>query len=772
MQAFIDYIIGLAPAGETALLVRQKPVVHNGEHLSHADGSSKYTWPAYLPSHRVRPNEAWYANTGSFVVDRFEKGRPSASAANCDFVLVMMLDDVGDPKKAPRTPPLPPTWIMETSAGSFQWGYAFNDQPSKAEYAAAIRAIADAGYSDPGACNPVRNFRLPGSINLKPDKRGFPARLVSFNPEREYALGAICEALGVKPAPPDTVQMPSIRLTDTGTDSVVKWLSDNGFVLGRPNAEGWMGVVCPNKDAHSDGQIEARYRPLTRAFCCLHAHCEHLDSAAYLDWVAGNGGPRVQAGLRDDLMAETMKTALDAIPPQDTMFQDTAADAIAEAQRKELARVEKNDWYQRFVYVTADDCYFDVVTRREISRKSFNALFRHIPCKSIHGGRKIEASICFDENRDRLGRAIDGVTYAAGDTDLVGQDGDVFANRWRDERPAKTAPGDVQMWLDHCKTLVPDKETLEHCFDVMAFKLQNPKVKINHAVLHGGDEGCGKDTMWAPFLWAVTGPELRNRGMLDNDTMNTQWGYQFESEVLILNELKQPEAKDRRSLANKLKPLIAAPPDSLVVNRKGLHPYSMPNRLFVLAFSNDPVPIVLESQDRRWFVIWSDAPRMQAHEANEIWSWYKSVGFGRCARWLYDRDVSNFNPAAAPPVTEYKERLVASGRSASESFLLEHIRMGTGDFAKGVIAGPFHALLDRLQGQAPSGMKLTTAPLYLALKEAGWRDLGLCSKDSNSTKRHVFARRTLANQHGKVKLIEMAEQTDAPKLVVINKKSA
>jgi hypothetical protein len=47
-----------------------------------------------------------------------------------------------------------------------------------------------------------------------------------------------------------------------------------------------------------------------------------------------------------------------------------------------------------------------------------------------------------------------------------------------------------------------------------------------------------------------------------------------------LNELKEPDAKERRALANKLKPIIAAPPEMLTVNRKGLHPYQMANRVF------------------------------------------------------------------------------------------------------------------------------------------------------------------------------------------------
>ena len=73
----------------------------------------------------------------------------------------------------------------------------------------------------------------------------------------------------------------------------------------------------------------------------------------------------------------------------------------------------------------------------------------------------------------------------------------------------------------------------------------------------------------------------------------------------------------------------------LPINRKGLHPYDMVNRMFVLAFSNDPVPISLDSQDRRWFCVWSTAPRMNPETAAAMWRWYKSGGYEAIAHWLH-----------------------------------------------------------------------------------------------------------------------------------------
>ena len=761
MIDFLDYIVGLAPKGETALIVRQTPRLQNGEMQYHADGAPKATFPAFLPTHKRKPDEAWYVNTGSYIIDRFENGKPAAKRENIEYVLFMMLDDIGTKSKLP---PLDPTWIMETSEGSFQWGYAFSEQPDRHAFAAAIKAIAEAGYTDPGATNPVRNCRIPGSVNLKRGRDNFAAKLVEFHPERDYTLDEICAALGVTPEPADTADFKSVKIRDTGMDNVLTWLSDNGMVLSRPNHEGWCGIVCPNNAAHSDGNIEARYKPLDRSFCCYHGHCQELDSRAFLEWVAEKEGPAVTPGLRDELITERMRQLAEKITPTEA-FPDEAAERVREVERKEAGRLEKQEWFDRFAYIQSDDSFFDMVTRREVPRNVFDALFRHVECRSMHGKcPQIRASIYFDERRQQYGApAVLGVTYAPGEGVLVARDGLVYANRWVDHRPdtsgrALVTDDDVSIWLRHCEALVPDGEELDHILDAMAFKVQRPNVKINHAILHGGDEGCGKDTMWAPLLWAVGGPHQYNRSVMENKGLDSQWGYALEAEIVILNELKEPEARERRALANRLKPIIAAPPETLVINRKGLHPYEMVNRLMVLAFTNDPLPLSIPSQDRRWMCVWSHAPRMTPEASDRIWDWYKSGGFEKIATWLRQRDVSAFNPAAAPPVSEWKVNMVEHGMSMSESHMVEMMAKRMGPFARGVVAGPFHKVCDAVAlSMNTTAAKVPQAALLHAFKEAGWIDVGRLASKEYSTKRHIFAEKAVAQRYSKSDLRRMVE---------------
>ena len=765
---FLDYIENLAPEGETALIVRQKPMLDDGQLQFHADGAVKCTWPAYLPKHKRKATESWYGNTASFIKDRFTDGRPSASAANCDYVLVMMLDDIGTKSK---TPPLAPTWIMETSPGSFQWGYAFSEQPTKADFAAAIRAIANAGYTDPGACNPVRNFRLPGSINLKPGRDQFASRLVEFHPEREYSLPDICTALDVTPVEGVGLGPTPIRLQDNGTDDVMTWLSDQGMALRHPNADGWMGVVCPNHAEHTDGNPEGRYHPANRAYCCLHSHCLEFDSQTFLDWVAQEGGPRRAPGLRDELLAQVMTTALAKLPDAG-MFEDNAARIIKDVEikneRREINKLEKADWFERFAYVQEDESFFDLEDRREISRSTFNALFRHIPCRSIHNGGKIEASTCFDENRQSEGaHALVGITYAAGESRIVEREGFTYGNRWRDARPAGIA-GDVTRWLAHVARMIPNDFEREHVLNALAFKVQHPNHKINHAILIGGHPGSGKDTMMAPFFWSIGGKTKQNCSLVKNEDLNSQWGYALECEVMEIAELRQSEARDRRALENALKPVIAAPPELLPINRKGLHPYMALNRVFVVAFSNERAAISIPSNDRRWFCVWSEAGILPEAEALALWQWYQSGGFEAIASYLHTRDVSAFNPSAAPPMTEAKAIMIDQGRSSGESYLVELIERRLSEFASGVVAGPFHALCDRLQLGVAGNQRIYQAALLHALREAGWVDMGRIHSGEFQSKKHIFCAPELSNTH-KSELRRMVEEMPAPAAVRLMK---
>ena len=116
-------------------------------------------------------------------------------------------------------------------------------------------------------------------------------------------------------------------------------------------------------------------------------------------------------------------------------------------------------------------------------------------------------------------------------------------------------------------------------------------------------------------------------------------------------------------------------------------------------------------------------------------------------------------------MTDVKASLVENSMSSAESGIVDMIRNRQGEFSKGVIAGPFHALCDRLQAQMPPGVKVPQAALLHAVQEARWVDVGRVHTAEHATKKHIFAAPEMAKRHSKSDLRRMVEQAAAPKVV-------
>jgi len=151
-----------------------------------------------------------------------------------------------------------------------------------------------------------------------------------------------------------------------------------------------------------------------------------------------------------------------------------------------------------------------------------------------------------------------------------------------------------------------------------------------------------------------------------------------------------------------------------------------------------------------------------------LWSWYKKQGgLQAVGRWLLDRDVSAFNPAAMPPWTDYRTRLIETGRSMAESYVIEQVHKPAPEFAAGVIASPFHKICNQLQQGAPGGVKVPQAALLHGLKEAGWTDLGAVKSAEFQTKKNIWAREDMVRTYSKSDLRRMVEHAAGPGLTVV-----
>lgn len=126
---------------------------------------------------------------------------------------VVVLDD------ASALPQVPPTYVLETSAGNVQVGYRLSDPVS--DLGAAIelhKALAAAGHlgADKNGNNPVRYVRLPFGANTKylPPHRH---RLLTWEPWRTVTLDALVSGLGLSLGQPQPQAMAPVPTPDVAT---------------------------------------------------------------------------------------------------------------------------------------------------------------------------------------------------------------------------------------------------------------------------------------------------------------------------------------------------------------------------------------------------------------------------------------------------------------------------------------------------------------------------------------------------------------------------
>lgn len=225
-------------------------------------------------------------------------------------------------------------------------------------------------------------------------------------------------------------------------------------------------------------------------------------------------------------------------------------------------------------------------------------------------------------------------------------------------RPPALPPGappaeEAERWVQHVRTLFPQPDEHEHFFNVCAHMVQRPHEKCNSAVVMSGSQGIGKDAALLPVRMAVGHWNTRN---IDPDDLFSQYRPWVETLMLTIDEVR-PAAEEFRATTfyNILKPLIAAPPDTLPLNDKYAKLRYVINLLRVFITTNDWLALFIPDNDRRMFIMnsplqpnWQPAGYFEAY-----WAWLEEGnGAWAVARWLAERDLSTFNPKAPPPKTQ------------------------------------------------------------------------------------------------------------------------
>ena len=210
--------------------------------------------------------------------------------------------------------------------------------------------------------------------------------------------------------------------------------------------------------------------------------------------------------------------------------------------------------------------------------------------------------------------------------------------------------GDPELWLEHAYRIYGND--VDHVLRWLAHRVQRPHEKINHALVLGGAQGIGKDTLLEPVKQAI-GPWNFTEAS-PQQALGRFNGF-LKSVILRINEARDLGEFNRYALYDHTKAFLASPPDTLRIDEKNRQEYAIFNVLAAVITTNHKADgIFLPEDDRRHFVAWSDRTKADFNESywRRIWHWYEHGGYEIVANYLATLDLSGFNPKEPPPKTQ------------------------------------------------------------------------------------------------------------------------
>jgi hypothetical protein len=351
-------------------------------------------------------------------------------------------------------------------------------------------------------------------------------------------------------------------------------------------------------------------------------------------------------------------------------------------------RPKKGIRLEDFIAYLPQHLYIFIATREPWPASSVNAKIGAFVLRNRDGTPKLNekgapikmaASLWLDKNH-----AAAQMTWAPGEPlevkDRLVADGGWFEKKgvttFNLYRPPNIVHGDaanVGPWLNHINKIYP--KDAEHILNWMAHRVQHPEIKINHALLLGGGQGIGKDTMLEPVKRAVGAWNFKE---VSPSAMMERFNGFLKSVVLRINEVRDLGEISRYNFYEHMKPYITSPPDVLRVDEKNLKAHDIFNCCGIVMTTNHKLDgIYLPADDRRTYVAWSDFKKEDFTEAywNEIWSFYDNGGDRNIAAWLAQRDISSFNPKAPPFKTDAWHAIVGSNIAPEESELSDALEL-------------------------------------------------------------------------------------------------
>ena len=475
----------------------------------------------------------------------------------------------------------------------------------------------------------------------------------------------------------------------------------NDFMAGREPKLG----LTPERMAELVNALDPSMgrEPWLRVGMALHHECEGDDTGFDIwdDWSTdgdtypGTEGLRVQwdsfrgatPGKRSITMASVIKMAKDArsadhcaakadqgegdcIRRSAQRDQDRRiGDGTFEFSTTELHTLE--EMTARFVFVKDGSQVADMRQPRLVLSL---ADFRNATAASTYmvpKGREIKLVTCVEAWRNSNARVdVETLTFrAGGDPVTSAPDGRRALNTWRPVARDAAPEGweeQAQPFIEHVRWLWgPEADAL---LDWLAHVFQFPGKLPHFGWLHiAPRHGMGRN--WIAGVLARVWPSHVALGFDLSSTLHSGFNGRLAGKLLaVVDEIDEGNSGKSFQHAQTLKRLVTE--ETRAINPKYGRQHEEYNACRWLIFSNSETALPLEKGDRRFWVVKNDEAPKNADYYKRLYDVQENPEFiASVAEFFGARDISRFNPGAAPPMTDAKVSLLNCLRSEAETVL-------------------------------------------------------------------------------------------------------
>jgi putative DNA primase/helicase len=198
----------------------------------------------------------------------------------------------------------------------------------------------------------------------------------------------------------------------------------------------------------------------------------------------------------------------------------------------------------------------------------------------------------------------------------------------------------------------------------LAYPIRYPGAKMKSALVFHGWQGVGKNLFFEVVmgLYGEYGRVIDQSSLEDkhNDTFSKKLFF-IADEVIARQELYHVKGK--------LKGLITG--DWIRINPKNISHYFERNHANFVFLSNEILPIILDRDDRRFFIIWTPK-QLRDQFYKDVRAEIEEGGIAALHYYLkHDLDMGDFNTWSHPPMTQAKLDLIEVSMDSTERFWIE-----------------------------------------------------------------------------------------------------